>query len=190
MKWCDYSSLLRKRIVSVQCKPQVMFVQREKQKEKWGVMIMAVLKGIWKFSLQLWCIGKNKLIFHRACCNGISFFFWPPKWMFQAYVAAWLTQWNINLLVEVFLNRCWQPKNYKPVLSEISVTFFMVQYLHSLQVSYPPWLVHNGRTLSWNCLNERERRAPMIFLWEEEIPILWNYSSFPYDGPDYKNPFL
>lgn len=46
MKWGDYSSLLGKRIVSVQCKPQVIFVQREKQQEKSGVMMMAVLKGI------------------------------------------------------------------------------------------------------------------------------------------------
>lgn len=116
MKWHDYSSLLGKRIVSVQCKPQVIFVQREKQQEKSGVMIMAVLNGVWKFSLQLWCIGKNKLIFHRACWKGVGLFFWPPKWKFQAYVTAWLTHWNINLLVEVFFNRCSQPKNYKPVL--------------------------------------------------------------------------
>lgn len=53
----------------------------------------------------------------------------------------------MNLLAEVFLIGS-QPKIYKPVLSEIFVKFFMVQYLHSGQGSCPPWFVHDGRILS------------------------------------------
>lgn len=59
MKWCEYSSLLEKIIVSVQCKPRVIFLQREKQQENIRVMIMAVLNGIRNFSPQLDVLGKT-----------------------------------------------------------------------------------------------------------------------------------